>query len=72
MRKCTSLPDTLPRWFDVRDLAANEELQAVGLREVMPVLRQMLADEAALLGGKWERVVLAGAFDLLDKKSCTV
>ncbi|KAI0899524.1 alpha/beta-hydrolase [Annulohypoxylon nitens] len=62
-RKCASLPDTWPQWFDVwdvRDFAANEELQAVGLKEVVPAIRRILADEAARLGGRWDRVVLAG------------
>lgn len=44
----------------MRDFAEREELQAVGLREVIPALRRILADEAALLGGRWDRVVLAG------------
>ncbi|KAI1404935.1 alpha/beta-hydrolase [Hypoxylon fuscum] len=63
MRKCASGPDTWPQWFDVwdvRDFAANEDLQAVGLKEVVPAIRRILADEAALLGGRWDRVVLAG------------
>ncbi|KAK0633846.1 Alpha/Beta hydrolase protein [Immersiella caudata] len=41
-------------------LANREELQAVGLREVVPALKRLLADEAALLGGRWDRIVLAG------------
>ncbi|KAK3326682.1 phospholipase/carboxylesterase family protein [Apodospora peruviana] len=63
MRKCASLPDTIPQWFDVwnvRDFAEREELQSGGLREVVPAIRRILADEAALLGGRWDRVVLAG------------
>ncbi|KAI1650132.1 alpha/beta-hydrolase [Daldinia loculata] len=62
-RKCASSPETWPQWFDVwdvRDFAANEDLQAVGLKEVVPAIRRILADEAALLGGRWDRVVLAG------------
>ncbi|KAI1442033.1 alpha/beta-hydrolase [Annulohypoxylon stygium] len=52
-----------PQWFDVwdvRDFAANEELQAVGLKEVVPAIRRILADEAGRLRGRWDRVVLAG------------
>ena len=63
MRKCASDPGTYPQWFDVwnvRDFTEREELQAVGLREVVPAVRRILADEAALLGGRWDRVVLAG------------
>ncbi|KAI2617908.1 alpha/beta-hydrolase [Hypoxylon sp. NC1633] len=62
-RKCASLPETWPQWFDVwdaRDLALNEDLQAAGLREVVPALRRLLADQAALLGRRWDRLVLAG------------
>ncbi|KAI1121434.1 phospholipase/carboxylesterase family protein [Nemania abortiva] len=63
MRKRASGPETLPQWFDTwdsRDFSKNEELQAIGLQEVIPLLRKMLADEAALLGGRWDRIVLAG------------
>ncbi|KAK4160269.1 Phospholipase/carboxylesterase [Cladorrhinum sp. PSN259] len=54
---------TLPQWFDVwnvRDFAEKEELQAVGLREVIPAIQSILADEAESLGGRWDRIVLAG------------
>jgi hypothetical protein len=37
-----------------------KELQAEELKEVLPILRRMLADEVAQLGGRWERVILAG------------
>lgn len=63
MRKCFSLPDTWPQWFDVwdpRDFSEKEELQLEGLKEMVPVIRKMLADEAATLGGRWDRVILAG------------
>ncbi|KAI0814540.1 phospholipase/carboxylesterase family protein [Xylaria sp. FL0064] len=63
MRKLANGPETWPQWFDVwnvRDFAENEELQAIGLKEVVPAFRTMLADEAARLGGQWDRVVLAG------------
>ncbi|KAI0840595.1 alpha/beta-hydrolase [Hypoxylon sp. FL0890] len=63
-RQCASMPDTSwPQWFDVwdvRDFSANEGLQSVGLKEVVPAIRRILADEAARLGGRWDRVVLAG------------
>ncbi|KAI9760390.1 MAG: hypothetical protein M4579_001686 [Chaenotheca gracillima] len=62
-RKCASSPATWPQWFDVwnvTDFAEREELQAVGLKEVVPVVRRILADEAARLDGRWDRVVLAG------------
>ncbi|KAK3989016.1 Alpha/Beta hydrolase protein [Cladorrhinum sp. PSN332] len=63
-RELASSPGTVwTQWFDVwnvRDFAENENLQAVGLREVVPAVQRILADEAALLGGRWDRVVLAG------------
>ncbi|KAI0424605.1 phospholipase/carboxylesterase family protein [Xylaria sp. FL1042] len=63
MRKLANGPETWPQWFDiwnVRDFAENEGLQAIGLKEVIPVFQTMLADEAARLGGRWDRIVLAG------------
>jgi predicted esterase len=63
MRKLATGPETWPQWFDVwdvRDFADHEELQAIGLKEVVPAFQKILADEAALLGGRWDRVVLAG------------
>ncbi|KXJ87230.1 Alpha/Beta hydrolase protein [Microdochium bolleyi] len=67
VRRVASSPnggsEAWPQWFDVwnvRDFADNEGLQAEGLREVIPAIRQILADEAALLGGRWDKVVLAG------------
>ncbi|KAK0733033.1 Alpha/Beta hydrolase protein [Lasiosphaeria miniovina] len=52
-----------PQWFDVwnvRDFTDREDLQAVGLREAVPAVHRLLADEAALLAGRWDRIVLAG------------
>ncbi|KAH8880585.1 phospholipase/carboxylesterase family protein [Thozetella sp. PMI_491] len=63
LRQCASSPDIWYQWFDVwnvRDFADREELQAVGLKEVVPTIRNLLATEAAKLGGRWDRVVLAG------------
>lgn len=63
LRPCATSPDVLRQWFDVwnvRDFALNEELQAEGLREVIPVLKGVLKEEVARVGGAWERVVLAG------------
>ena len=62
-RRCASSPDTWPQWFDVwnvRDFAEREDLQSVGLREVIPVIRGIMAEEAARLGGRWDRIVPAG------------
>lgn len=63
IRLCASSPDKWAQWFDVwnvRDFAEREELQVAGLKEVVPAIRCILANEAALLGGRWDRVVLAG------------
>ncbi|GAP92984.2 putative phospholipase carboxylesterase family protein [Rosellinia necatrix] len=64
VRRLASSPSqSWPQWFDTwnsRDFTQNEGLQAAGLREVVPVFRRMLADEAALLGDRRDRVVLAG------------
>lgn len=66
LRRCASASPQAPwppQWFDVwdpRDFAAREALQAEGLQEVVPAIRDLLADEAAALGGRWDRVMLAG------------
>lgn len=52
-----------PQWFDVwnvRDFTDREEVQTEGLKQVVPVIRNIISDEAAALGGDWARVVLAG------------
>ena len=62
-RKCASSPNTWPQWFDVWNVgnfAENEELQAIGLRDVLPHVRRVVAGEAVILGGRWDRVILAG------------
>jgi len=46
--------------WNVRDFAEKEDLQVVGLREVIPAIQRILADEATLLGGHWDRIVLMG------------
>ncbi|GAM41969.1 hypothetical protein TCE0_043f15524 [Talaromyces pinophilus] len=62
-RQCATSPDIWPQWFDVwnvRNFADHEELQAVGLKEVVPAIRNILNNEASLLGERLDRVVLAG------------
>lgn len=63
-RACAADPAVRwPQWFDVwnvRDFREREELQAEGLREVVPQVQRILAAEAAALGGDWGRVVLGG------------
>ncbi|KAK3682888.1 Alpha/Beta hydrolase protein [Podospora appendiculata] len=63
LRKVASSGDTWRQWFDtwnVRDFADREELQVPGLQEMVPVIQRLIASEAAHLGGRFDRVVLAG------------
>src|SRR5438045_1631603 len=63
-RQCAAWPgDEMPQWFDkwnIRDFSEREELQTPGLRESVAGIRRILANEAAALDGKWDRIVLAG------------
>ncbi|KAI0388500.1 phospholipase/carboxylesterase family protein [Xylariaceae sp. FL0594] len=63
MREMASYPGQRVRiWFDnwnVRDLTEREELQADGLREIIPVFRELITLEAARLGGRSDRIVIA-------------
>ncbi len=62
--QCVAFPgDRISQWFDiwnVSNFAEHEELQAVGLRESVARVRHVLESEVAVLGGRWERLVLAG------------
>lgn len=64
MRQCAGLPDDkISQWFDiwnVSNFSEREELQATGLRESVASVRLILAGEATVLGGRWDRLVLAG------------
>ena len=64
MRQCAKFPgDVWPQWFDtwdVRNPTEREELQIEGLKETVTAIRVVLASEAATLGARWDRVVLAG------------
>lgn len=65
VRKLASDPNNTswPQWFDVwdtRDFGLREEVQLEGLREMVPAVGRLLAAEAEVLGGRWDRVVLAG------------
>lgn len=54
---------TMRQWFDVwnvDDFTENEDLQAVGLKEMVPGIRKILATEAAHLGGRYDRLILMG------------
>nr|RBQ98665.1 hypothetical protein FVER53263_13946 [Fusarium verticillioides] len=62
-RKCASSPDVWNQWFDVwnvRNLSENEDLQAEGLKEVVPKIRDILAKETNDLNGRWDKVILMG------------
>ncbi|KAK3339815.1 Alpha/Beta hydrolase protein [Lasiosphaeria hispida] len=53
----------VPQWFDtwnIADLSQREELQTQGLKESVASVRVIVEREAGLLGGRWDRVVLAG------------
>ncbi|KUI66841.1 Acyl-protein thioesterase 1 [Cytospora mali] len=52
-----------PQWFDiwnVRDLSKKEELQVEGLKKSVIGIRDVLAYEVERVGGRWDRIVLAG------------
>jgi predicted esterase len=62
-RQCATSTDIWPQWFDVwnvRNFADHEVLQAVGLKEIVPAIRNILVSEASLLEGRLDRVILAG------------
>lgn len=63
-RACSSMPgEVWTQWFDVwntRNFADREEIQAEGLKEVVPQIRDLLKQEADALGGQWNKVILMG------------
>ncbi|KAK8139931.1 acyl-protein thioesterase [Apiospora sp. TS-2023a] len=64
MRACAAFPGQhMTQWFDIwntADFTEQEGLQAIGLRESVAGLRAVLEREAAILGGRWDLLVLAG------------
>ncbi|CAK7200895.1 hypothetical protein SEUCBS139899_003594 [Sporothrix eucalyptigena] len=53
----------MTQWFDTwnsADFSQKEEIQIPGLQEIVPVIRQLLASEAARLEGRWDKIILAG------------
>ncbi|KAK0726313.1 Alpha/Beta hydrolase protein [Apiosordaria backusii] len=51
------------QWFDVwntNDFSDREELQAEGLKESVSAIREIIKKEAEALGGRYDRIVLAG------------
>lgn len=56
-------PRCMSQWFDVwdhLDLKLREEVQTPGLRESVERIRALIADEAAKLGGRYDKIVLMG------------
>ena len=63
LRDCVSTGEKRSQWFDiwnVTNFSEREQHQATGLKESVPGIQRILAREAALLGGRWDHVVLAG------------
>lgn len=64
LNQCAANPtQSWHQWFDiwnVQDFSQREELQAVGLRQSVSLIRRVLAQEAAVLGGRYDRIILAG------------
>ncbi len=53
--------ECIPQWYDSWNNSHHRpELQIAGLRESVASIRATVKREADLLGGRWERVVLAG------------
>ncbi|KAF4504524.1 hypothetical protein G6O67_007968 [Ophiocordyceps sinensis] len=53
----------MSQWFDIwstNDFSEQELLQAEGLRDSVARILATLREEAALLGGRWDRIVMAG------------
>ncbi|KID86842.1 Phospholipase/Carboxylesterase family protein [Metarhizium guizhouense ARSEF 977] len=51
------------QWFDiwnVADFSEREEVQILGLKESVAMIRKVLRIEAGILGGHWDRIILAG------------
>ncbi|TLD07703.1 hypothetical protein PgNI_10467 [Pyricularia grisea] len=64
LNPCVAFPgQSWKQWFDiwnVQDFSDHEEHQATGLRENVPLIRRLIAQEAAVLGGRYDRIILAG------------
>ncbi|CAM1509844.1 Fc.00g001790.m01.CDS01 [Cosmosporella sp. VM-42] len=55
--------DRMNQWFNVynvQDFSEREDVQAAGLRESVEGVRRVVKREVEVLGGRWDRVVLAG------------
>jgi predicted esterase len=51
------------QWFDiwnVRDFSEREEMQILGLRDSVVMIRKILQVEAGILHGRWDKIILAG------------
>lgn len=64
IRDCAAQPgDKWSQWFDVwdtRNFSEREELQTEGLKESVTSIRRIIMAEIAALGGRSDRLILAG------------
>lgn len=64
IQECIAFPgEKMSQWFDVwnvTNFSEREELQAIGLRESVASIRRLLSSEATILGGQYDRLILAG------------
>lgn len=59
----SSMGGKVSQWFDiwnVNDFSDREEMQTLGLKESVLLIRKILKIEAGILGGRWDKVILAG------------
>lgn len=53
----------MSQWFDiwnVKDFSDREEMQTLGLKESVLLIRKVLTIEAGILGGRWDKIILMG------------
>ncbi|KAI1176799.1 acyl-protein thioesterase [Nemania sp. FL0916] len=64
LRDCIAIPgNKWSQWFDIwdtRDFSKREDVQAEGLRESVASIRRIILTEIASLGGRSDRIILAG------------
>lgn len=58
-----SAPGPRREWFKFshsRNISIDEDKQVAGLRAIVPEIKRILSEEATKLGGRWDRLILAG------------
>jgi len=64
LRAYATLPgESMSQWFDVwnvQNFSEREELQAIGLRESVSVIKRIIESEAIGLGNRYDKIILAG------------